>query len=297
MLIDGLAFGALHAGSCWKGSISNIAALVHHPFARETGLDPGVAAARACRRPNATALALRAGGVIATSAHTALALAADYGGIARGGCSWPSPNIFARLSLACGPRSRADRRSVTAVPCLLTVATVTPRKGHDVLVAALARLADLPWTSGMVGSLSRAPDNRSLALRAQIARSGVADRITLAGEVSADALERFYTEADVFVLPSRYEGYGMAFAEALASRLTYRRLPQRARWPTTNCRATRRRSWLPRGRSPTLWRDALRGVLITHAGVAGAHGGGRLDRRTITAPMARDTAAHVVAAL
>jgi glycosyltransferase involved in cell wall biosynthesis len=95
------------------------------------------------------------------------------------------------------------------------VATVTPRKGHDILVAALEQIADLSWTSIIAGSLTRAPDTVA-ALRHQIACSGVADRIALTGELSAEALAALYAGADIFVLPSRYEGYGMVFAEALS---------------------------------------------------------------------------------
>ncbi|MHB1205945.1 MAG: glycosyltransferase family 4 protein, partial [Rhodospirillaceae bacterium] len=178
----------------------DIVALVHHPLARETGLAPEAVEAFTLSER----LALRAArAVIATSPHTAEVLAADYGVPA------------ARLSVALpGTDPRARAQGDPRRPSLLTVATVTPRKGHDVLVAALAQIKDLPWTSTLAGSLMRAPETVA-ALRAQIARSGVADRIALTGELSDEALATLYAGADIFALPSRYEGYGMVFAEAL----------------------------------------------------------------------------------
>jgi glycosyltransferase involved in cell wall biosynthesis len=200
LLVDGLAFGAF-TPAVFAGMDLDMVALVHHPLALETGLAGERAQALAASERAALGTA-RA--VIATSRHTAQVLAADYG--------VPAARLFV-ASPGTDPRSRALGNP--RKPRLLTVATVTPRKGHDILVAALARLADLPWTSTIAGSLTRAPDTVAL-LRQQIARSGVADRIALTGEISAEALNTLYTGADIFVLPSRYEGYGMVFAEALA---------------------------------------------------------------------------------
>ena len=203
VLIDGLAYGAF-TPAVLAGLDLNVVALVHHPLALETGLTPGEAEVFARREREALRFA-RA--VIATSPHTAAVLAADYG----------VPE--AKLSVALpgtDPRARAQGTRPTS--SLLTVATVTPRKGHDILVAALAEIADLAWTSTIAGSLDRAPATVA-ALRAQIGRCGLADRIVLTGEISDEALKRLYISADIFVLPSRYEGYGMVFADALAGGL------------------------------------------------------------------------------
>ena len=200
VLIDGLAFGAFTPIVLANLDL-DVVALVHHPLARETGLAAGAAEAFAMSERAALATA-RA--VIATSQHTADVLAADYG--------VPAARLFVAPP-GTDPRTRAcgnPRR-----PALLTVATVTPRKGHDILVAALAQIKDLSWTSTIAGSLTRAPETVA-ALRRQLADGGVADRVTLTGELSAEALEDVYAGAGLFVLPSRYEGYGMAFAEALA---------------------------------------------------------------------------------
>jgi glycosyltransferase involved in cell wall biosynthesis len=95
---------------------------------------------------------------------------------------------------------------------ILSLGSVTPRKGHDVLVAALGRVTHLPWRCTIAGSLDRAPGT-VVDLRAQIAAAGLGARITLAGEVEdAGAL---YADADLFVLASRHEGFGMAYTEAM----------------------------------------------------------------------------------
>ena len=95
------------------------------------------------------------------------------------------------------------------------VATVTPRKGHLLLIEALATLADLDWELLCIGSLERDPVEAA-ALRAAIAHHGLGSRVTLAGEWPPERLAEAYQAADAFVLPSFLEGYGMAFAEALA---------------------------------------------------------------------------------
>jgi glycosyltransferase involved in cell wall biosynthesis len=98
---------------------------------------------------------------------------------------------------------------------LLAVGSVVPRKGYDVLIAALARLSDLPWRLVIAGDRGRSsPTARQLD--ADIARHGLAGRIELLGAVAPERLTQLYAGADLFVLPSRHEGYGMAFAEAVA---------------------------------------------------------------------------------
>lgn len=98
---------------------------------------------------------------------------------------------------------------------LLCVGALVPRKGHDLLAAALALLVDLPWQLTAAGNLDRAPDHVA-ALRVQLVTNGLAERVKLAGEVPADAIEGLWHRADIFVSASRHEGYGMAIAEAVA---------------------------------------------------------------------------------
>ncbi len=199
-LIDGLAFGALPRAVIEEFDLS-LTALVHHPLAAETGLsETDVAQLKDSER---AALAL-AQSVVATSPHTVATLMRDYN-VSRG-----------RLFLALPGTDPAPRaRNSGATPKLLTVATLTHRKAPDVLMEALSRIKDLAWTSDLVGSLER--DQRVTAsVRNLITKYGLENRVTLRGEMRDVTLAQIYSEADIFVLPSRHEGYGMVFAEALA---------------------------------------------------------------------------------
>lgn len=200
VLVDGLAFGAMPAPLLDAIPLAYVA-LVHHPLARETGLTE--AAALRFETTEQQALA-RARAVIATSPHTADVLRHVYG--VRGERLFVAPP-------GTDPAPRAMPHN--AVPQFLTVATLTPRKGHADLIRALARLADRPWQSTWVGSLDRDHETTG-TVRSLIAEHRLTDRIRLCGALSGPELAAAYASADVFVLPSHYEGYGMAFAEALA---------------------------------------------------------------------------------
>jgi glycosyltransferase involved in cell wall biosynthesis len=98
---------------------------------------------------------------------------------------------------------------------LLCVGAVTPIKGVDVLLDALAMAADLPVRCVWVGSLTRDRDYVR-AVRRQLSDSGLAGRVLLAGPRTGEELDVAYAAADVLVLPSRVESYGMVVSEALA---------------------------------------------------------------------------------
>ncbi len=98
---------------------------------------------------------------------------------------------------------------------LLCVASVSEVKGHDLLVDALANVADLPWTCSIVGSLRR-DEEFAVRLRERIAAHGLADRIDMTGPRTGGRLAAAYRAADLVVLPSRAETYGMVVTEALA---------------------------------------------------------------------------------
>jgi glycosyltransferase involved in cell wall biosynthesis len=199
-LVDGLAFGAFppavfdHVAGPWV-------ALVHHPLAAETGLAP---LARETLHASERAALRHAAAVIVTSPHTKATLERDYGVDSD------------RLTVALPGTDPAPRATGSGNPVeILTVASLTFRKGLDVLVRALETLAPLPWHATVVGSARREPDTAG-AVIAQILSAGLTDRITLAGECDDAQLAAAYARADLFVLPSRYEGYGMVLAEALA---------------------------------------------------------------------------------
>ena len=98
---------------------------------------------------------------------------------------------------------------------LLCVATLTPGKGHDLLLAALATLADLPWRCVCAGSVEHDRDFAGDLVR--LARdAGIGDRVRFVGPLDGADLDLAYAHADALVLASRAETYGMVVTEALA---------------------------------------------------------------------------------
>ena len=200
VVIDGLAFGAMPDVARAEAGRLRLVGLVHHPLADETGLDASTAHALA-ESERAALIAARV--VVVTSPRTAERLAAY--------------DVHAdRIAVVePGTDPAAAARGSGGGVSMLSVATLTPRKGHDVLLVALARLRHLEWHLTCVGSLDRDPDHVA-RLRALIDAAGLASRVTLAGEMDATRLAPLYDQADLFVLATRYEGYGMVVAEALA---------------------------------------------------------------------------------
>ena len=98
---------------------------------------------------------------------------------------------------------------------LLCVAAVTSDKGHEVLLEALAGVADLPWQLTCVGSHSR---DRELTDRVRRLAStlGIAERVTWTGPLSRDELDKVYATADLLVTATRAESWGMVVTESLA---------------------------------------------------------------------------------
>lgn len=98
---------------------------------------------------------------------------------------------------------------------LLSVAAVVPAKGHDLLLDALAPLTDFSWQCQCVGSLERDPAFVE-RLRRRALDGRLDSRVCFLGVQPEAELARSYASADVFVLASRVESYGMVVAEALA---------------------------------------------------------------------------------
>lgn len=199
LIVDGLAFGALPTAALARLR-APLVALVHHPLALETGIDPDRAARMAAREAANLALAAH---VLVPSPHTAAVLARDYG-IGSGRITVAVPGV---------DRPAGPPAPVTP-PLILSVGLLARRKGHDTLLAALAAVTDLRWQAVIVGR-DHEP-GMAATLRALCGRLELADRVALPGEVSAEALAQLYRQASLFALATRHEGYGMAFAEALA---------------------------------------------------------------------------------
>ena len=100
-------------------------------------------------------------------------------------------------------------------PQLLCVGSVIPRKGQDILVRALATLTDESWSCVCAGSLDRDPGFAD-EVRRLTEEAGLSGRMHLLGECTETRLEELYHRSSVFVLPSHFEGFGMALSEALA---------------------------------------------------------------------------------
>ena len=201
LLVDGLALGALPPDGL-AGLTAPLVALVHHPLGLESGLAPATARALI---ENERAVLAHVRHVIVTSQTTRDTLIADFGVAAE------------RITVAEPGTDPAPRfqGSGGEAAALLAIGSLTPRKGHGILIEALAGLAHLPWRLTIIGSPDRDPACAA-QLRASIAAHGLCERVTLAGEAPEEALGAAYGSADLFVLPSLYEGYGMVLGEAMA---------------------------------------------------------------------------------
>lgn len=199
-LIDGLALLAF-AGQGDALAARPAIALIHHPTA--LGNDLGESD-RATLRNTELRLLPRFARVIATSEAAAKRLVADFG-VDR-----------TRLAVVVPGTDDAPRSTGSGGPgcAILSVGALVPRKGHDVLIRALARLFDLDWHLRIVGSATRdRACTRSLVALAE--RLRITDKVRFAGEVDDMTLETLWRSADLFALASHWEGYGIAVAEAL----------------------------------------------------------------------------------
>ncbi|WP_055495428.1 glycosyltransferase family 4 protein [Streptomyces sp. TP-A0356] len=178
-----------------------LAVLVHLPLGDETGLDPRTAAELDAKERDT----LRAVSAVVATSDWAVRRLVSHHGLApdRVHVAAPGADI---APLAPG---------TDGVSRLLCVAAVTPRKGQHRLIEALATVADLPWSCVCVGGLGQDPAYVA-RLRALIDEHGLGDRLHLAGPQSGAELDASYAAADLMVLTSYAETYGMAVTEALA---------------------------------------------------------------------------------
>ncbi|MFF4833614.1 glycosyltransferase family 4 protein [Streptomyces sp. NPDC001315] len=201
VLLDGIVACGVPEIVVPEASRLRLAVLVHLPLGDETGLAPDVAADLDARERTV----LRAvPAVIATSDWAVRRLVSHHG---------LAPD---RVHVAAPGADIAPLASGTdGVSRLLCVAAVTPRKGQHRLVEALAAAADLPWSCVCVGGLGQDPEYVA-HLRTLIRQHGLEDRLHLAGPQAGAELDASYAAADLMVLTSYAETYGMAVTEALA---------------------------------------------------------------------------------
>ena len=199
VLLDGLVASTAPQVLVPQARRLRLVVLVHMPLGHRPA-DDGVDDARMRER----AVLSAAAAVVTTSAWTRRLLLELY------------PLPASRVHVAEPAVNAADLVTGTATGgALLCVATVTFDKGHDVLLDALATTTDLAWHCVFVGSLNRDPAFVD-ALRRRTLDSGLGDRVEFAGPRTGPDLDRSYAAADLVVLASRAETYGMVVTEALA---------------------------------------------------------------------------------
>ncbi len=200
LLIDGLAYGAM-PDNVVSGFERRIVALVHHPLCLETGLSEQ--REQQLRISEQRALA-HASAVICTSKATQRVLGEQFGVLPE------------RLHVAEPGTDPAPRARGTRVPLnFLAVGSVIPRKGYDLLIDALQPYRGRLWTLTIAGA-DDLDVVYSAAIKNRIIEAGLSSQVQMSGPVPPADLADLYDRADVFVMPSRYEGYGMVMTEALA---------------------------------------------------------------------------------
>jgi glycosyltransferase involved in cell wall biosynthesis len=200
VVLDGLAFGALPEAGALR-SRTPLIALVHQPLALHAGLER--TQVDVFLESERTALAA-ATHVVVTSASTARIVIADY--------DVPAQRIsVVRPGNDPVPSAPGSNDGIVR---LLSIGSVVPGKGYDLLIAALVTLADMPWRLTIAGDRTRNPA-AAAQLDADIEAHGLGDRVAVLGAVPAERIIELYLASDIFVLASRFEGYGMALAEAI----------------------------------------------------------------------------------
>jgi glycosyltransferase involved in cell wall biosynthesis len=188
VLLDGLVACAAPAVLVGQASRLRQVVLVHMPLGHRRERDVLAAAAA----------------VVTTSAWTRQRLAELY--------ALPLDRIHVAEP---GVDAAAIGPGTDAGDALLCVAAVTPGKGHDVMLDALATATDLSWRLACVGSLERDPAFAD-GVQRRARDSGLRGRVRFLGPRTGEGLDRAYTGADLLVLASHAETYGMVLTEALA---------------------------------------------------------------------------------
>jgi glycosyltransferase involved in cell wall biosynthesis len=199
LMIDGLAYGAMPEALI-RAFRQPIVALCHHPLALENGISTQRAVE--LHQSEMTALSL-ARHVIVTSPLTAKILAGDFGVPAE------------KISVAEPGVTRKERATGSGGGQLnlLAVGSIVPRKGYAVLIEALAGLKRRNWRLKIAGTARNLETVTNL--REQIHRAGLDEHVSLLGAVPDRDLDQLFAEADLFVMSSLFEGYGMVLAEAM----------------------------------------------------------------------------------
>ncbi len=243
LIVDGLALGAMDSAIV-RAISAPLVALIHHPLAYENGIDE---TRKQLLFETEKVNLSYAKEVIVPSANTKSLLVSEY----------EVPE--SKITIA---RPGVDRKNIAPKPqdppLILSVGIQVPRKGHDVLLEALAKIVDLRWQAVLVGGVLDPKYGKSLVdLRERL---GLASRVLFAGELGSEEVEELYSQATVFALATRHEGYGMVFDEAMSFGL-----------PIVSCDVGAVSQTIASGAgiltevdNPEAFADALRSVLLDH---------------------------------
>ncbi|MEP6017049.1 MAG: glycosyltransferase family 4 protein [Paracoccaceae bacterium] len=198
IILDGLVFGALDPAGLATVQ-APVIAMLHHPLGLETGIDPALAS-HLLR--NEAACLRHAAHIVVPSPHTAKILIDDFGA------------DQSKISIALPGFDRPIRHSKPiGPPLIVSIGLLTQRKGHDVLLSALAQIQDIPWQAEIIGK--RHDTAVADALIAQNKALSLTDRVTFTGEMNTETMQGRLNAASIFALATRYEGYGMVLSEAM----------------------------------------------------------------------------------
>ena len=160
-----------------------------------------------------------AAGVICASSTAATALRARYSGAGYSGAGYSRTGGVRRalppIHAAPPGTNPAPLAGGSEPPHLVSVAALLPNKDQLLLLAALADLKDLPWSAALVGSDSADPVYAE-EVRSTVTRLGLAGKVAVRGELTGQAFAEEWHRADLSLLVSRVETYGMVVTESLA---------------------------------------------------------------------------------
>ncbi|HEX4685916.1 MAG TPA: glycosyltransferase family 4 protein [Nocardioides sp.] len=193
VLLDGLVASGAAAVVPHHAARLRLVVLLHMPIGPDRGEERALGSASA---------------VVTTSAWTRERVRAWYG----------LSHVDVALPGVDPVEATPPHRSAAGGTSFLCVAAVHPGKGHDLLFDALSALGDRAWTLTCVGSLDVDPDHVS-ALQTQVYARSWERRVIFTGPLAGRSLAAAYGVADLLVLPSRTESFGMVVVEALANGL------------------------------------------------------------------------------
>lgn len=201
VVVDSLALGVIPEIVEQHRTRLRIVALMHLPLAADVGIHEETAAQFAMSERRA----LDAAALVIVTGRATLPLMAGYD---------VPPTRVVVVEPGTDPAPLAQGSAKETVE-LLAVGTLNPGKGYEELLNALAAVSSRDWHLTCAGSLTRHPPT-VMRIRTIVEERDLEDHVSLVGELDADQMEAHYARADVFVLATFRETYGMAVAEALA---------------------------------------------------------------------------------